>query len=264
MNFIFPKIKPIVFSTLIILFCINFFASAQSVLLINSNTNVYNSIDESKYVLRKIDDETWVNYKGKNGEYIKVSNFFGKDEYYPTGIFEGFVHISSVLDTSTRKEYKNLISFSDNKNLFSNVVEQDKLNIESNLKNYDIGKLYLGMTKNNIEPGSDKSISFNGYNYNIQLSFNSKEVLTQILLSGKQEDALSVDTSIRDQIIKLKNMLIEKNGYPSQSIEYPSFLELEVDKLTSLAIWDISNKSVYLGIGESNDLYFPSVTFKVK
>jgi len=262
MNIFNPLIRSIIISTLI--FCVNYNTTAQSILLIESGTNVYNTSDEAKYVERKIDEETWVNYKGKNGEFIKISNFFGRDQYYPNGIFEGYVNINSVLDTSTRKDYKNLV-VSNNKNTISTkVVEQNVSIIESSKLSYDIGKLYLGISKKNIASGNDKYISLNGYDYNIQLSFNSSQVLTQILLTGKQEDAMAVDTSIKDQIIMLKNMLIEKNGHPSQSADYPSFLELEDENITNLATWKLDNKSVFIGIGESNDLYFPSVIFKMK
>ena len=239
---------------------INVSSFSQSVLLISSNTNVYDTYQEQKVVLLKFDEDTWVNYKGKYGGFIKISNFFGKEEHYPNGIIEGYVKINSVLDTSTRKEYKSHILLNQPQDS-STLNEQSIPQLVKNAKKYDIDKYYLGMPEKDAKSVNRKSINLLDHNYEIKLHYNSTNVLSKIEIIGKQEDALAVDTSIKTQIDQLMILLISKNGKPNKSANYPSFLELEDEKVTNVAIWDLPGKSIFVGIGETNDLYYPSVTY---
>ena len=93
---------------------------AQSVLLISANTTVYDNFREDKIAKLKLDEDTWVNYKGRYGDYFKISNFFGKDEYYPRGIIEGYVSINTVLDTASREDYEKYIKTNAQPNSTSN------------------------------------------------------------------------------------------------------------------------------------------------
>ena len=252
--------RQIIFS-IITLHFISLSAFAQSVLLLQSKTNVYDNYTESRIVLLNLKEETWVNYKGKNGDFIKISNYFGKEEFYPNGVFEGYVHIKSILDTSTRKEYKNLIAAIPLTTSISIESVQNSSQPESISSIYDIDKYYLGMSEKDTGSAHRSSINLYGYDYKINLHFNASRILSKIELTGKREDAMAVDESIKNQIIQLKNMLTKKNGLPGKSTPYPSFLELEEEKVTNVAIWKLTKKNIYLGIGETNDLYYPRVTF---
>ena len=249
-----------------IIFCIIFFnfisvsSFSQSVLLISSNTNVYNTYQEQKVVLLKLDEDTWVNYKGKYGGFIKISNFFGKDEYYPNGIIEGYVNINSVLDTSTRKEYKSYVLPNQQQDSSIN-NKQNARQPDVNPEKYDIDRYYLGMLEKEAKSVNRNSINLLDHNYEIKLHYNSINVLAKIEICGKHEDALAVEASIKNQIDQLIILLISNNGKPNKSANYPSFLELEDGKVTNVAIWDLPGKSIFVGIGETNDLYYPNVTF---
>ena len=262
MIIILPIQKQITLAILFIIF-LTFSVCAQSVLLVSSNTNVYDTYKEQKVVILKLEKDTWVNYKGKYGNFFKISNFFGKDEYYPNGIFEGYVNINSVLDTSTRKEYKSHISIKPVQNLDAN-HEQHLLQLETSPKSFEIEGYYLGMSQKDAISANSSSLQLSGHNYEIILHFNSLNILSSIEINGESEDAMAVDTSIKNQVYQLKKYITEKNGNPSESKNYPSFLELDDAKVNSVEIWDLPVKSIFLGIGEKDDLYYPSALFLKK
>jgi hypothetical protein len=82
------------------------------------------------------------------------------------------------------------------------------------------------------------------------------------MLSGKSENALAVDGSIKQQVDELKVMLRRKYGSPIKTNPYPSFLEIEIGKVFQVATWILPGKSITLGVGENKDLFFAAVTLK--
>ena len=228
---------------------------AQSVLLISANTSVYDSYKEDKIVIIKLKEDTWVNYKGKYDDYFKISNFFGKDEYYPMGIFEGYVNINSVLDTASREEFENYIQ----PNL---VVENFTVNSEPGLpqpntspSRLDIDNYYLGMSENDALAIGRTTLKIESYNYQIELHYTSTKMLSVIELQGEKKDALAVDGLLKSQIEELRIFLQEKYGNPSTLINYPSFLELEEGKTYNVATWLLPGKRITLGLTENNNLF---------
>ncbi len=244
-------------------------ATAQSVLLIRSNTTVYDSYKDDKVELLKLKEETWVNYKGKYAEFFKVSNFFGKDEYYPNGIFEGYIQINSVLDTSNRKEYKNLVLVTMPTEKITMPSETVTASSEPESLNnitteFDIENLYLGMPETDARLSSNRIIKISDYEYKIRLHYNAEKRLDKIEMSGNQEDAMAIDASIKNQIIQLKEILSEKNGAPTALKDYPNFLELDEEKVNNIYKWELPTKLILIGIGEDKALYYASVIFILK
>ena len=260
-----PISQPIKFQhtfVLILLFLIHHSVQAQSVLLIRPNTEVYDSYKDNKIRKLTLDADTWVNYKGKFGEYFKVSNYFGKGEYYPIGIFEGYININSVLDTVTREEYSAL-------NLpnqpLNNISIPEATNFESPPKatgSPDIDNYFIGMPKTNALATGKSSVNLGNNNYTIVLKFNAQDMLSSIELSGSSEDALAVDGVLKSQIKELESIMNKHYGNPKITKTYPSFLEIEENKIYELINWSVTGKAIILGIGEKNDLYFSSLIIK--
>ena len=226
----------------------------QSLLLIKSDAIVYDTYKEEKIMKLRLKNEMWVNYKGKHGDFIKISNYFGKDQEYPIGIFDGYVSIYSVLDTATREDYYQL-QLADAPSI--EIIDTPAPAKKSS--SADIGKFYIGMLKSDALALSTSSFTLGKNRYGIDLSFSEQDLLSTLMLTGKPEDALAVDSSIKQQVDELKAMLRRKYGIPIKSNTYPSFLEIEIDKIFDVAMWILPGKSVRLGVGEKNDLYYAVV-----
>lgn len=247
---------------LILLIFLQHALQAQSVLLISSNTEVYDSYKDNKIRKLKLDADTWVNYKGKFGDYFKVSNYFGKDEYYPIGIFDGYVNINSVLDTVTREEYSALNLSNQSLNSIS---LPEATNYDSPTKTVispDIDNYFIGMPKTDALAIGKSSVNLRNRNYTIQLKFNAQDMLSRLELSGKSENALAVEDVIKSQIKDLELIMNTQYGNPEVTITYPSFLEIEENKIYELIKWTVTGKAIILGIGEKNDLYYSSLIIK--
>ena len=236
-------------------------SSGQSIFLVKPNTNVYDSYAEDKIVKLTIKEETWVNYKGRAGEFFKVSNFFGKDKYYPIGIFEGYITINAVIDTANRAEYESLITSTNDNNY---VVKTSEKTQESNAlaARTDLDQYYLGMTKSDALSVRKPTYVVGNNTYKVNLEYNQNNMLSKIELSGKPEDALAVSEGIKSQADQLKSWTIEKYGKPGNSNSYPSFLEIDEGQLYETAIWNLPGKRISVGITEQNDLYFSSLVIQ--
>jgi len=232
-------------------------------LLIEADTKVYDTFSENMVVKLKLKDDTWVNYKGKKGHMIKISNFFGKDQEYPSGIFSGYVAIESVLDTARREEYAELRNFS-----IVRIETYDKIESPAprpksfKSEGTDIGGFYIGMPKVEALAISKPSLSIGSHRYALDLDFSTTGYLSALIVTGTQENALAVESKIKEQVDELNNLLIDKYGYPNNIESYPSFLEIESGNVFQYAYWYKSGKIVSLGIGEQNDLYYPIVKVK--
>ena len=240
------------FAILIIIFQNSF---AQSVLLVKANTDVYDSYKENKISLLKIKEETWVNFKGRYGQYFKISNYFGQDKLYPIGVFEGFVNINAILDTLSRDEYENI----DDYNFDRNLTKGQKTTLilsENPGMNYDIENYFIGMNKSDLNANPASSMSLANFMYKIDTKFNRQNILSQIRLTGPDEDALAVDEIIKKQVYELHRFLEDKYGKTFKTSVYPSFLEIEENQIFNIASWRASGKLIHLGVGEHNDLYY--------
>jgi hypothetical protein len=241
---------------------------SQSVLLIKSNSSVFDSYDVKKSVLATLNEDTWLNYKGIQGDFVKVSNFFGKDKLYPNGIFEGYVDIISILDTMDRQQFDDLHifetyeqPFSENPDSFSLI---DKETTEKKKTKYDVDNYFLGMSRQEANAVGTKKINLANADYTILTSYDENNTLSKIVLKGNHQDALSVDTSIKNTISSLAKYYSELYGNPNVTNAYPSFLEIEESGITQLYIWQEVDKSILIGIGEENKLYFSTVEIQKK
>ncbi len=241
---------------------------SQSVLLIKSNSSVFDSYDLKKNVLKNLNEDTWLNYKGIQGDLVKVSNFFGKDKLYPNGIFEGYVYINSILDTMDREQFEDMLISETYELPFTTTADSFTLIDEKTTKKkntkYDAGDYFLGMSKEDAISVGTKKINLVNADYNIILSYNDHNSLSTIVLKGDQQNALAVDTSIKNTISSLLNYYSNIYGPPSISNEYPSFLEIEDSITSKIYIWDINDKTIVIGIGEENKMYFSAIIFQYK
>jgi len=233
---------------------------AQSILLIKAETEVYDTNTKTMVVKLRLKEETWVSYKGKQGNLVKISNFFGKDHEYPSGIFTGYVSVNSILDTAARSDYDELRSMS------STNIEPDK-RIESYHTSSSqtpaspigFGEYYLGMSRADAITIGQQTINLGTYEYDIDLKFNASGNLSALNMIGEHQNALAVDAEIKEQVIELGEILREKLGSPNMSKSYPSFLEIEPGGVFQFTFWSQNGKVISLGIGEENDLYYPIV-----
>lgn len=234
-------------------------AFSQSVLLLKANTDVYDSPNDNKILKVKFKEETWVNYKGRYGQYFKISNYFGKDKLYPIGIIEGFVNINSVLDTISRDEYENYDKPNEDF-IFTNNQNTTPVQPVSPSVNYDIENYFLGMKKADLSSNPVSSTSLSKFVYKIDTKFNTQNVLYHIRLTGADEDAMAIDEIIKNQVNELQIFLENKYGRPFKTSNYPSFLEIEENQIFNVASWRTSGKLINLGIGEHDDLYYSIAT----
>jgi len=230
---------------------------AQSLLLIKSNTKVYDTYNDERMVKLKLNDELWVNYQGKQGDFIKISNYFGKDQNYPDGIFTGYVTITSVLDTASRDDYHQLQLTTRSEVAFIEVQAEEPKSIAT-----DIGDYYIGMSKNDALAIERSSLVLGKNKYGVDLTFSKVNDLSEVTIKGESEDALAVDGNIKQQIKELDAILQRKYGKPSKTFAYPSFLEIETNNIFRVASWILPRKTVMLGIGEKNDLYYSVVKIR--
>jgi len=240
---------------LIILIFISQNAFSQSVLLLKANSDVYDNPNDNKILKVKVKEETWVNYKGRYGQYFKISNYFGKDKLYPIGIFEGFVNINSVLDTISRDEYENYDKSSEDF-IFTDNQNSTPIQSVSPSVNYDIENYFIGMNKTDLSSNPVSSTSLSKFVYKIDTKFNTQNVLYHISLTGADEDAMAIDEVIKNQVNELQIFLENKYGRPIKTFNYPSFLEIEENQIFNVASWRTSGKLINLGIGEHDDLYY--------
>lgn len=242
---------------------------AQSILLISSGTKVYDNVGDDKVVKLNVKEDTWVNYKGRYGNYFKISNFFGKDRTYPGGVFDGFVSITSVLDTAAREEYDDLLSSgilittSDTESDVQNSAKTTppKIQARPNI-NYDVDKFYLGMAKAEAIALNKSLIQIGKSTYNIALTFNQNSTLTEMAISGDSKDALAVEGFIKQQTEELLEAVKDQFGKSQKSSVYPSFLEIVENKIYSIAEWSLPAKTIVIGVGEKDDLYYSSLIIK--
>lgn len=232
-------------------------AYTQSILLIESDAIVYDTYKEERLMKLRLKDNLWVNYKGKQGNFIRISNYFGPDHEYPNGIFDGFVSVTSVLDTAKRKDYAEL-QLNDSPTI--EIIESPAP--ANRTFKTDIADFYIGMSKNDALALSKSSFTLGDNRYGLDLSFSSLGRLSELILEGKAEDAMAVDSSIKQQVDELRVMLRSRYGTPIKSNPYPSFLEIEVGNTFQVATWRLPGKSVNLGVAEKNDLYYAVVSVK--
>ena len=248
-----PFILKFAFLAILIIMIQNSFA--QSVLLVKANTDVFDSYKENKISLLKIKEETWVNFKGRYGQYFKISNYFGQDKLYPIGVFEGFVNINAILDTLSRDEYENMDDQIIDRNLAMDLKPNPKSS-EHPRMNFDIENYFIGMNKSDFNSNPASSTSLKNFKFKIDTKFNRQNILIQIRLTGPDEDALGVDDIIKKQVYELHRFLEDKYGKPFKTSGYPSFLEIEEDQTYNTASWRAAGKLIHLGIGEHNDLFY--------
>ena len=264
MNFSQP-IKHILFLTFLLLILLTIEIQAQSILLISSGTKVYDNYNENKVAKLNLTEDTWVNYKGRYGDYFKISNFFGKDKSYPYGVYDGYVSITSVLDTATREEYETLVlensdllpSSNELNSPVSSVIE-DKREIE---KKFDIDRYFIGMSKSEAISNNKSSIQLGRFTYKIELKFDEANTLSEVKLIGDKKDALAVDGLLKQEIVELNEHILKEYGKPTRSNNYPSFLEIAENKIYIVSTWSLPTKNIVLGVGEKDDLFYSSLIF---
>ncbi|MCG8306345.1 MAG: hypothetical protein MI975_03075 [Cytophagales bacterium] len=262
-HFIFPVLFCIITSTNNL--------SAQSILLISSGTKVYDSYKDNKVVKLDVKEDTWVNYKGKYGSYFKISNFFGKDRDYPIGIFEGYVRITSVIDTASRGEYDQLtgaISGTTASGAGITPPTHERTSPAPSPREakptYDVDKYFVGMPKADALSGNKSEVDIGKSKYKIDLSFGRNNTLSELMLQGSPMDALAVEGPIRQQTKELIDYITHKFGKAANSHGYPSFLEIDENGLYEIASWSLPDKNISIGVGEKDDLYFSSLIIRQK
>ena len=243
-------------------------AFGQSILLISSGTSIYDNYKEEKAVKIKLTEDTWVNYKGRYGDFFRISNFFGKDKNYPYGIYDGYVSIVSVLDTATREEYEKIATLSVEPTSDGTIIGSSKNNenpVTPEVKTsiaYDIDNLFIGMHKSQAITVGRPSFEIADNNFKIDLRFDQSNLLSEIRLSGDAKDALAVDGFIKKQTEELINYSITQFGKMSGTNTYPSLLEINENEIYSVATWVLSGKKITIGVGEKDDLYYSSLIIK--
>ena len=116
------------------------------------------------------------------------------------------------------------------------------------------GEIKFGMTRDTVQSIMGKTLDqgksklLGAYSYSFSPSFNDAGQLYMLKLETASESSLQLESSVRNKVDNLKQIISTKYGEPKKSFGYPDDFAFVETQIQWTNVWEFDTKTIKIGV----------------